>query len=248
MSGFIPHVHERNNFKILLGALVFFMVMDSVADQFDLTFTQRFVNLVLMITLVINVWAVDNPRTNFISWKWGATMVISVTMITDTLIDSNFLAKFQVIMVFLFVCLTTWQAWSQVMFTGIVDTNKIVGAICIYLLLAMAWAFAYQIVEAFLPGSVNGLAGGLWQEKTHTLIYYSFVTISTLGYGEITPVGPIARTLATLEAVTGIFYTTVLVASLIGIRLSGVDSHQRLEELGQKPGAGSDGSQSGRAP
>ncbi len=248
MSGFIPHVHERNNFKILLGALVFFLFMDSVADQFDLNYTQRFVNIVLMITLLVNIWAVDNPRTNFISWKWGATMVISVTMVTDSLIASNFLAKFQVIMVFLFICLTTWQAWSQVMFTGIVDSNKIVGAICIYLLLALGWAFAYQIVEAFLPGSFNGLTDGLWQEKTHTLIYYSFVTISTLGYGEITPVGPIARTLATLEAVTGIFYTTVLVASLIGIRLSGVDAAQRLEDLGHKSEATGDGSQSGRAP
>lgn len=241
MPRFIPKVDERNNFKILLFALVFFLFADAVADQFQLIYTQRFVNAVLMITLLINIWAVDNPRTNFISWKWGATMVISLTMITDSLIESNFLARFQLIMAFLFISLTTWQAWTQVMFTGVVDSNKIIGAVCIYLLLAIAWAFAFLIVEAFLPGSIDGLADGVWQEKAHTLIYYSLVTLSTLGYGEITPAQPIARFLAIMEAVTGIFYTTVLVASLIGIRLAGVDSSRRLEELQQENAAAREG-------
>ena len=221
-------VNDRNNFKILLFALIFFLFGDSIADQFQLDYTQRFVNLVLMVTLLINVWAVDNPRTNMISWKWGATMVISLTMITDSLIDSNFLSVFQLLMAFLFLSLTTWQAWTQVMFTGVVDANKIIGAICIYLLLGLVWAFAYLIVEAFLPGSMKGLSGDLWQE--------------TLGYGDITPAEPITRFLATMEAVVGIFYTTVLVASLIGIRLAGVDPHKRLEELEQKSARTEDGS------
>ncbi len=234
MPRLIPHVSERNNFTILLVALIFFLFADAIADQFDLRSTQRFVNMSLMITLLVNIWAVDNPRTNMISWKWGATMVITFTMITDSLIASNALAKFQLIMAFLFVSLTTWQAWTQVMFTGVVDTNKIVGAICIYLLLAIAWAFAYLIVETFLPGSINGLKAGVWQEKAHSLIYYSFVTLTTLGYGEITPAQPLARFLATMEAVTGIFYTTVLVASLIGIRLAGVDSQQPLDRQARK--------------
>jgi hypothetical protein len=231
MPKFLPGVNERNNFKILLLALVFFMFGDAIAEQFQLYFTQRVVNLVLMATLVINVWAVDNPRTDVISWKWGATMVISLTMITDSLIESNVLAEFQVLMAFTFLSLTTWQAWNQVMFTGRVDSNKIIGSICIYLLMGMCWAFAYLMVEAFAPGSMHGLTGELWQEKIHDLIYYSMVTLTTLGYGDITPALPITRFLAYMEAVAGVFYMAVLVASLIGVRLSGAETDKSLETL-----------------
>jgi hypothetical protein len=224
-------IDDRNNFHVLLCGLIFFLGADAVVVQFQLKGTQQAINITLMIVLIVNVWAIDNPRTDVISWKLGATMAIALTMITDSLIVSNFLAKFQLIMAFIFISLTTWQAWSQVMFTGRVDQNKIVGAVCIYLLLGMAWAFAYLIVEAFLPGSMNGLESDLWQENVHGLIYYSMVTLTTLGYGDITPNQPLVRFLAYMEAVTGVFYMAILVASLIGIRLAGVDPTKSIEEL-----------------
>ena len=231
MSNLTPSITKENNYIWLLGALIFFMFAGAIAEQFALGHTNRFINIALMITLVVNIWAIDNPRTNFISWKVGATFVIIVTMITDSVIESNVLAKFQLILTFVFLCLTIWQAWAQVMFTGRVDRNKIVGAVCIYLLLGISWGFAYLIVEAFIPGSMNGLDQALWQENIDNLIYYSMVTITTLGYGDITPQQPIARFLASFESVVGIFYTTVLVASLIGMRLAGVDRSDPLEEL-----------------
>ena len=225
------HISGRNNFTWLLGGLVFFLFAGAVADQFQLQYTNRVINLVLMIVLVINIWCVDNPHTNVVGWKAGATFIIATTMITDSVIASNVLAKFQLLMTFLFLALTTWQAWSQVMFTGRVDQNKIVGAVCIYLLMGLLWAFAYLIVEAYFPGSFNGLDGNLWQENTDTMVYYSVVTLTTLGYGDVTPEGPIAKFLAYMEAVTGVFYMAILVASLIGIRLAGVDSNKSIDQL-----------------
>ena len=231
MPNLVPGINDHNNFVWLLCALVFFLFAGAIADQFELQYTNRFINVALMITLIVNIWAVDNPRTDMVSWKAGATMAIAIVMITDSMIESNFLAKFQLFMTFIFLSLTTWQAWTQVMFTGHVDHNKIVGAICIYLLLALVWAFAYQIVEAYVPGSMNGLDHDLWQHNTDDLVYYSFVTLTTLGYGDITPEEPITRFLAYMEAVTGVFYMAILVASLIGIRLAGADSHQTIEEM-----------------
>ena len=224
-------IDDRNNFRILLYALIFFLFADAVVDQFQLKHSQPVINLALMITLIVNIWAVDNPRTNFLSWKLGATLAIAVIMITDSVIKSNALAKVQLILAFIFIVLTTWQAWGQVMFTGRVDENKIIGAICIYLLLGMGWAFAYLIVEAFIPGSLRGLETDLWQSNANTMIYYSMATMKTMGYGDIAPAQPLARFLAYMEAVTGIFYTTVLVASLIGIRLAGADATKPVNEL-----------------
>lgn len=231
MAKFHLGIDDRNNFKVLLYALVFFLFADALVEQFKLQNSQPFINLALMVTLIVNIWAIDNPRTNVFSWKLGATLAVAITMITDSLIKSNFLAGFQLILAFLFIVLTTWQAWGQVMFTGRVDQNKIIGAICIYLLLGLGWAFAFLIVEMYIPNSFNGLDTDLWQSNAHSMIYYSLVTLTTLGYGDISPAQPVARFLAYMEAVTGIFYTTVLVASLIGIRLSGVDATKSIDEL-----------------
>ena len=106
------------------------------------------------------------------------------------------------------------------MFRGMVDGNKIIGAICIYMLIGIIWAFGYLVVEFLFPGSFSNLEEELWQENLEELLYYSMVTLTTLGYGDITPQQPLARFLAYMEAVVGIFYTTILVASLIGMRLA----------------------------
>jgi voltage-gated potassium channel len=69
--------------------------------------------------------------------------------------------------------------------------------------------------------SFNGLDNELWQGNLEQFTYYSMVTLTTVGYGDITPEQPVARFLAYMEGLTGIFYTTILVASLIGVRLAG---------------------------
>ncbi|MDB4410029.1 potassium channel family protein, partial [Gammaproteobacteria bacterium] len=59
-----------------------------------------------------------------------------------------------------------------------------------------------------------------WLENYTSAIYFSFVTITTLGYGDISPVLPLARFLVIMEAIVGVFYMAILVASLIGVRMS----------------------------
>jgi voltage-gated potassium channel len=106
-----------------------------------------------------------------------------------------------------------------------ISIDSIFGAICVYLLVGLAWGSLYSITEVFSPGSFQ--ASGKLAEtlkspeiRQPVLTYYSFVTMTTVGYGDITPVSPPARTLAWLEAMTGQFYIAVLVAFLIGIRVS----------------------------
>ena len=60
----------------------------------------------------------------------------------------------------------------------------------------------------------------MWQENLEQFLYYSMVTLTTVGYGDITPEQPVAQFLAYMEGIVGIFYTTILVASLIGVRLA----------------------------
>ena len=108
---------------------------------------------------------------------------------------------------------------------GSISLDSIFGAICVYLLVGMAWGSLYSMTEVLNPGSFQAtgkLADTLNSAETRqpVLIYYSFVTMTTVGYGDITPVSPPARTLSWLEAMMGQFYIAVLVAFLVGIRVS----------------------------
>lgn len=102
-----------------------------------------------------------------------------------------------------------------------VTTDVIAAALCGYLLLGFAFGHAHCLVEAAAPGSFRGLGPGAGGAPTHiSLTYYSFVTLTTVGYGDITPAGDVARSLAVAEAVAGQFYLAVLIADLVGKRLA----------------------------
>jgi len=100
--------------------------------------------------------------------------------------------------------------------------DSILGAVCGYLFLGLGWAVLYALIEGFQPGSfeispklVTG--GELARPLPHVLTYFSFVTLTTVGYGDISPVSPATRTLSWMEAITGQFYLAVIVAGLVGL-------------------------------
>jgi len=100
-----------------------------------------------------------------------------------------------------------------------VTTDLIVGAAVVYLLMALAWSFIFGVVEGLHPGSfsipeIEGIS------ISRSFLYYSFVTLTTLGYGDITPVTSLARSLCVLEAVIGQLYLVVQVAWLVGVHVS----------------------------
>ena len=100
-----------------------------------------------------------------------------------------------------------------------VTRDLIAGAAIVYLLMALAWSFIFGVVESLDPGSfsipdIEGIS------TSRSFLYLSFVTITTLGYGDITPVTSLARSLCILEAVIGQLYLVVQVAWLVGVHVS----------------------------
>jgi hypothetical protein len=100
-----------------------------------------------------------------------------------------------------------------------VSADLIAGAIVAYLLMALMWALLYGVLEAAHPGSFN-LPAGTLQDQPTLFRYFSLVTITTVGYGDITPATPAARAFANLEAVVGQLYLVILVSWLVGMYVS----------------------------
>ncbi len=100
-----------------------------------------------------------------------------------------------------------------------VNTEVLCASISAYLMLGLMWTMAYWLVDQLTP---EGAFSFNTNSGTHSMngfnaFYFSFVTLSTVGYGDITPVSKVARMLAATEAMTGLLYVAVLIARLVGL-------------------------------
>lgn len=105
-----------------------------------------------------------------------------------------------------------------------VSGDTLAGAVCVYLLIALTWGYFFLLIEAFVPGSFTFTQSQarmhLWLSREFfPFFYFSMVTITTVGYGDMAPVTTVAQTFATLEAIIGQVYLTILVARLVGMYL-----------------------------
>jgi hypothetical protein len=105
-----------------------------------------------------------------------------------------------------------------------VTADLIMGAVCVYFFIGLMWALVFAVLESFQPGSFR-VGQGLTTDIVN-FVYYSFVTQTTLGYGDITPITAPARSLSLLEAVIGQLYLAVLIARLVGVHIA-QSSHKR---------------------
>src|SRR5574341_1596961 len=121
------------------------------------------------------------------------------------LVEWNVLSRFVSYVLFCGVILA--RAFSR----GPVTMHRIQGAIAGYLMLGLAWATVYELLALRLPGSFASVTPA---ETAYRWIYFSFVTLTTVGYGDMVPIHPLARSFATLEALTGQLYPAILLARL----------------------------------
>jgi voltage-gated potassium channel len=103
-----------------------------------------------------------------------------------------------------------------------VSGDTLAGAVCVYLLIAVIWGYFFLLIEVIVPGSFSFTQGHarmqLWiSQEFFPFFYFSMVTITTVGYGDMSPVTSEAQTFATIEALIGQIYLTILVARLVGM-------------------------------
>ena len=121
-----------------------------------------------------------------------------------------------------FLVLLTSLILSQALREGPTTSHRIMGAVAAYLLIGMIWSVAYYLVALWIPGafSIQGPSASSDRESLHSqLFYFSFVTLTTLGYGDIVAVHPIVRMLVILEGVVGQLFPAILIARLVSLQV-----------------------------
>jgi voltage-gated potassium channel len=212
----------------LFFALLFFLISyPLIADRTLGTFL---LDVIFSALLITSAYAVSDNRkvlivavilafTAFGLW-WSVRATDAISIVFASLAMS--------VVFFLFIITVILRNIAR---SDEVSVSTIYGVMSGYLLIGVAWSFLYAIVELATPGAFDfgALATTADSSATHGELrffgYFSLVTLSTLGYGDITPVTPLARSLSALEAVAGQLYIAVLIAFMVGTHIA--QKHRR---------------------
>jgi len=204
---------KQPKFSYLLGALLMMALLNPLMEEFQFLRAQLVLNASFSILVVTGLYAVGAKKRRF----YLAAALAIATCIAAWYDESHQTARSEVILqtcvvVFLLILLIT--ILQRVLLNEKVTSQKIYGALCAYLIFGYVWASLYTLTDYLHPGSFNNYLHGY-----RDLVYYSLITLATVGYGDITPVSPVARSLAVLEAITGQFYLAVMIARLVGLEI-----------------------------
>jgi len=195
----------------LVGFLLSWAFARELPDRFALG-TLQYTSIILML---LSLKSLKKNRP----WLIGWISILAITLllvVAHSATENLYFGYAYLFLLLIFFISAAWLVGNEVLLTGSVDINKIVGSVALYFLLGLIWSIMYTILLGFSPEAMRGVEPGTWNDHLFIMSYFSFVTLTTLGYGDISPLTPIAQVLVILEAITGMFYLAVIVASLIG--------------------------------
>ena len=204
------------NFKYLLVSLIILVFAIPSLNRHTLSSHPDLLEMIFATSLIFAVLSlIQHAKKYFIGILVALFAIVCalIAIFTELSVFTNLMLIAAIIF---FVVGTIDSVYQVFMVRKGVNLNKILGAICIYIFLALIWSIFYQLLEDLIPGSFNGLSAGLKHTHFNDLVYYSLVTITTLGYGDITPATPLAKALVIIEVIVGVFYIAILVAALVG--------------------------------
>ena len=210
-------------FGFLLIGLLISLILGPVVDEFTTQGPKLWLAVFFTATVMVAVFSFTESRGVLIA---GLTLGLISLLGTGWLAlapDSELAPLMSELALLLFCCIALFFTLKYLFKRGRVTVNRIVGAISVYLLAGVALSLVNILIHESLPGSYSGIGDDPGTANGSNMIYYTFVTLTTLGYGDITPQRPLAQAIAYLTAVTGQFYIAILVAWVIGSYLAQPD-------------------------
>jgi len=196
----------------LVTLLLFFPFIRLFTQTFPL-FTFLFLTLIILTLRILNlkrsifiVLSLIAALSFFLDWYVQSNQTVEFAERVPIAIALGYSILISVSIIFMIATLIQERK---------VDADVVMGGISIYLLIGVLWSLFYQIIDTLVPNAFN--YGGLGVHEHQDLLYYSFVTLTTLGYGDIIPANDFSRSFSTAEAIIGQVYLTVFIAHLVGL-------------------------------
>jgi hypothetical protein len=206
------HVPATHRLRLLLGCQVVVMLTYPYLDASRAEV--GILSLLLTVVCVAALYAVGgHERVPRLGLGLGVLTVAGLWWPVDTASPIHLLALGLEAALFLYV---TWALIAHVFRMQEVTEDTLSGAACAYLFMGLAWATIYLLLERLHPGSFHfegEVANVVWSD----LLYFSLTSLTTTGYGDITPLSHPARSLTSMQHVLGVLYPAVVLARLVGL-------------------------------
>jgi len=211
--------HQIGQFRFLLWSLMMIIGLRPLLDEWiaGRIWADVFTDSFFACALMAGLHAVSGqPRQLRIALLLASAIII-LGLLHYTL-QIKALDRLQLGLIAVFLMQMLVMIWIHIVKENEVTTDLIMAAACAYILLGLVWAHAYYLLEIFHPNSFKGSENV--GDDIGDFYYYSFVTLTTMGYGDILGITKSARALSILEAITGQLYLAIMISRLVGLHAS----------------------------
>jgi len=206
---------DQSQFFWLTLALVLLIVSGAITREFEGGLALRLLQGSSVVLLALSLLSL-RARRRWMAWLIGLIGLMLVSAVLRGATDSDLFDTSFLLLMAAFLLVAAWLVAEQVLLTGSVDLNTVVGSIALYLLIGQVFAIVYTVLLEYSPTALSGIMPGPWYHLLSQANYFSLVTLATTGYGDIHPQAPLAQAIAAIEGVIGVFYMALVVASLVG--------------------------------
>lgn len=210
----LKNINEENNFFYLTLSLIILLISGASSQVADEGAMEHILQAFTIITFIVCFASLrfDKVWSRLLYTLFGIWVIV---IVIKTIFHIQQMNVVMLALTFAFFFGTFKSIARQILFTGHVNSNKVIGSVALFLLLGLMWAIAYLILIEFSPQAFTGMEAISWGQNFSNAAYFSFVTLTTLGYGDISPLTPLAQVIVYLEAITGVFYMAIVVSSLV---------------------------------
>jgi voltage-gated potassium channel len=212
---------HTTNFGYMLVAILCFLILGPLAEELLGSADGVVLMSAYTMMLIMGIWSLHETKMLFYVGLALAGICIGLTII-EILTPTVDLYVYLLGALLAFQCMSIFLAAKFVFGSGPITLNHLMGGICIYLLLGLTWNILYVFGFYMDPGNFSGLSEEtIAQDNVYwDMTYFSFVTLTTLGYGDIEPVGRVAKVLAYTQAIVGELFIAILIGALVGQHIS----------------------------
>ncbi len=213
-------ISHENNFSFLFAALVLLLFSIVLLRQVQSPWIDNIIEFVVLLIMLVGVRTLQRDKR----WKWTVYFIVATLLAftaTQRIFNTAvFVEYFNLLALLVFFIGSFQLSFRQIIMSNEIDKNMIIGSIVLYLLLGLIWTIFYLLLLNVYPDAFNGLESLPWQENFSRVAYYSFVTLTTLGYGDISPRNSVSEFFVYSEAIVGVFYMAIIVSSMVSARLN----------------------------
>ena len=176
------------------------------------------ITILVMVSLIV---AVSDSKRNIIialclAVPWFVTLMINFPMFES---ERSIVVRKEIVFAVLLFLFTTITIFIHLLKSREVTSEILFASVCVYLLVGLTWAALYIFIDILYPHSFIDVGDNI-AITAPRFLFFSYITLTTVGYGTMTPISDPARSLALLEAIIGQLYLAILVARLVGLHIS----------------------------